>query len=60
MNRTAGPFILQMKKHLLSYHKMFLFPSKNLFGKTMRNGAWSEVGPGRDGMSRDHWDESFL
>ena len=49
-----------MKKHLLSYHKMFLFPSKNLFGKTMRNGAWSEVGPGRDGMSRDHWDESFL
>ena len=26
----------------------------------MRNGSWSEVGPGHDGMSRDHWDESFL
>ena len=26
----------------------------------MRNGAWSEAGSGRDGMSRDHWDESFL
>ena len=45
-------FILQLKKHLLSYHKMFLFSSKSSFGKTMRNGAWSEAGYGRDGMSR--------
>ena len=31
--------------------KCFFFP-KNLFGKTMRNGAWNEAGSGRDGMSR--------